>query len=149
MSATIEAKMIEYQNLMKQFVNRQINGIAFRQLFMEMRRQDLDQDQKRAKKWPERYDVKLQEELLDGKIEKQEFNRRWQDLWGYRPTRWLEIFDEVFDELDRFEPDDSAYQRARKDQDVNTRTYYITEDQLRETVNGYLKELSSEGGGEK
>ena len=104
MSPTIQANQPEYVELMRKFIAYELDGRMFREDFMSKRRRDLECDDEIAKGWPERYDLKLRQDVVDGKISTEEVSQRWYALWGYNPTRWLDIFNEIFDELDHTNP---------------------------------------------
>ena len=143
MSAIVEANKQEYLTLMKRFLNSEIDGKTFQVMFLGMWRRDRDESYSKAESWPKRYDIDLMETRLRGEMTGEEFSKRWRDLWGYEPTRWLEIQDRLFRDVDRFEPDKSAYEASKQDPDPYNAAYYITEEELREKVKEYLSELRS------
>jgi hypothetical protein len=141
MSAIVEANKQEYLKLMKLFLKSEIDGRSFQSMFLEMWRRDRDESYSKVKSWSRRYDRDLMERRLRGEITGEEFSKRWHDLWGYEPTRWLEIQDRLFRDVDRFEPDKTVYKTPKQDPDPYNAAYYITEEELREKVKEYLSDL--------
>lgn len=144
MSANIEANKAEYLTLMKRFLKGDIDGKSFQKTFLDMWRSDRDASYARAEKWPKRYDIELLDARLRGELSADEFSKRWRELWGYEPTRWLEISESLFRDVDRFEPDPVLYEESKQDPVPQNAAYCITEDELRERIKGYMSELEKE-----
>jgi hypothetical protein len=143
MSATIQANKHSYLKLMRAFAESRIDGKTFQSEFFEMRNRNLNEDEATAKSWPERYDIKIQEDYGRGNISSDEFRQKWHNLWNYQPSKWLDVFDRLFRDVDRFEPNEAIYEESKKEPDRYDATYYITEDNLRERVIAYMREVES------
>jgi hypothetical protein len=134
----------DYMELMKRFLLSEIDGRTFQTTFLDMWRSDRDASYARVQTWPKRYDIELMDARLRGDLNPEEFSVRWQKLWGYEPTRWLEIQDALFRDVDRFEPDPVLYEESKQDPVRQNADYCITEAELRERVKTYILELESE-----
>ena len=144
MSSTIQANKNQYVDLMRQFINSTIDGRTFQRNFFDMRYRDVEQDDEKKKQWPKRYDVELMESRARGEMSEEEFSKRWHELLGYEQTKWLDIFDRLFRDIDRFEPNEAIYEESKKDPDSFNTTYYITEEDLRKRVLEFLQEIGTE-----
>jgi hypothetical protein len=129
---------------MQDFVTSRIDGRMFQERFLDLRRVDLQQDDESKTKWPERYDTHLIESRLRGDLSSEEFSKKWHELLGYKETKWIDVYERLFSDVDRFEADPTIYTESKKDPDPHNAGYYITEEELREKVKGYLRELEEE-----
>ena len=83
-------------------------------------------------------------EFLDGKISRDEFRRRWQELWGHKGEHWREtVYAELYELFDRRLENEEVLKNFRESSDEYERSYPITEEQLREELKRYLKELEA------
>lgn len=141
MSASIIKNKDQYVRLMRQFVNSEVDAKTFEEKFLEMRRRDLDRDAALKKSWPEPYDEQLIAAYQSGKLTKSEFTKRWSDLWGYsEKNEWLDIFDELFTDVDRFEGGQEVYRELSKERPLE----YLNADQLKKKVRTYLDSIEKQ-----
>lgn len=124
---------------MQDFIAGSVSAREFERSFLEARRQDLARDDEIKRSWAEPYDEMLVRERFSGKLSADEFSRRWEGLWGYRPDdRWIEIFEKIFSDIESFVSDDALRNQLSADSSIA----YIDENELRERIKGYFKQLA-------
>jgi hypothetical protein len=141
MKDALDTNKREYMDLMRRFLRSEIDGKTFQKTFLDMWRRDRDISYGKLQEWSRRHDVDLIEARQRGEMSNEEFSKRWRDLWGYEPTRWLEIQDSLFRDVDSFEPDQTVYEASKRDSNPYNAAYYITQEELRDRVKEYLREL--------
>jgi hypothetical protein len=146
MSIAVEENKDRYLALMREFVAGRIKGDIFQKEFLDCYRADLAQDDQMKAKWTKRHDIELMESRLREELSSEEFNKRWHELFDYKETKWLDVYERVFRDVDRFEPDPARYDESKQDPVAENAEYCITEEELRVKVRGYLQELDSERG---
>jgi hypothetical protein len=141
MSMIVEPSRLEYVTLIRKYLNNEIDENTYGAEFQNLQaRHKVLEDEKTAS-WPVRYDRQISKDYLDGKISQEERNRRWKQLWGENP-KWYDV---VYLNLvylgDRRTNDEEVLREYQNDSDEYKRTYFLTEEQLREELKKYLKQL--------
>ena len=139
MSTMIEAHKEKYMALMRKFASSDLDARSFQREFFDMRNRDLREDIERLGPEIKRKELELIDNYQLGRISWEEFRKRRDELTGYQTSRWFEMFDEIFDETERCEPDKEIYEKNNAD--PNRTDDYITEEELRDKIKEYLKEL--------
>ena len=130
--------------MIRKYLNNEIDERIFGAEFRELQRKHKTLQDERVNSWPARYDVQLEREYSDGKISEDEFNKKWEELWGYKQGGWHDIvYAELLYLFDRRTDDEEVLQAYRNDADEDRRTYFLTEEQLKEELKRYLKELEA------
>src|SRR3990172_6850308 len=144
MSANVQANKDQYISLMRRFVSSEIDGKTFQSKFFEMRRRDVNRDEELKKSWPQPYDEQLLSAYRRGDITGEEFHKKWQELWGYQSTKWLDVFDTLTSDVN-YLVDDEEYEKYRQDSSQADSIFYLNENGLREKVEEYLTQLEAWG----
>lgn len=134
----------EYVQLIRKYVNHQIDEATFGAEFQKLHGSYVALEDEKTNSWPERYDIKLLEAHRQGKISTEEFTKRWYELWGEKPARWRDIVHSDLPYLfDRRSQNEEVLMEFQNDPSEYRRTYFLTEEQLKEELKRYLKELES------
>jgi hypothetical protein len=95
----------QYMNLVQLFLKAEITPETFRDKFFNLRREDGKANDAKMESWPERYDLRLIEQMQHGKITKEEFSQKWAELWGYKDyVHFEEMLDQIFTSCDCYAP---------------------------------------------
>jgi hypothetical protein len=143
MSALVEPNRLEYIRLIRKYLNNEIDektcGAEFQKL---VARHTALEDEKIAS-WPKRYDRQIVKDYFGGRITREERNGRWRDLWGENP-KWYDV---VYLDLvylgDRRTEDEEVLHEYQNDTDEYKRTYFLTEEQFKDELRKYLKQLEA------
>jgi hypothetical protein len=91
----------QYLKLIQQFLQSGIESKIFCDDFFRLRRKDREAEDARRESWPERYDIQLIEQLKREELTKEEFSRKWTELWGYQDyVNFYEMLDRIFTTCD-------------------------------------------------
>ena len=144
MNTTVEPSRSEYIALIRRYLNGEIDGKTFGAGFQELQRRHKTLEDEKVRSWPKRYDLQLERDYTSGKISKDEFNKRWYELWEYKPGGWRDIVElGLFYLLDQYTEEEDLLRAYRNDPDEYNQTYFLTEKELKEELKKYLKELES------
>lgn len=144
MNVTIDPSKSEYIELIRRYLNNEIDEVTFGAAFQELQRRYWVVHDEKISSWPERYDVQLQEAYSEGKISQDEFAKKWHELWGYKPDKWRDIvYADLLYLFDRRSENEEVLMDFQNDASEYNRTYFLTEEQLKEELKRYLKELES------
>ena len=144
MNDIVEPTKSEYVVLIRRYLGDEIDEATFGAEFQKLQQRHAALENEKISSWPTRYDVQLQEAYLDGKISKDEFKKRWYELWGYEPAQWHEIvYADLLYLFDRRTDNEEVLKEFQNDPNEYKRTYFITEKNLKEELKRYLKELES------
>jgi hypothetical protein len=92
-----------FLKLIRQFLNSNLNGETFCHEFMNLWRNDRDQQYAQRNTWKERFDIQLIEAYSRKQLTDEEFSRKWEELWGYGEYEPLsEMLDKDFTACDCF-----------------------------------------------
>jgi len=134
----------EYVALIRKYVNQQIDEATFGSEFQQLHGRYMSMVDEKINSWPERFDIKLLEAHRQEKISTEEFNKRWHELWGEKPERWRDIVHSDLPYLfDRRSENEEVLKEFQDDPSEYRRSYFVTEEQLKEELKRYLKELES------
>jgi hypothetical protein len=98
----------QYLELIQQFLQSEVESKTSCHNFFKLRRKDRELDDARQASWPERYDLQLIAQLKREELTKEEFSRKWAELWGYQDYVCLyEMLDRVFTVCDCYSPSPS------------------------------------------
>ena len=145
MSDTVEPSRLEYIALIRKYLNNEIDEETFGAEFQELQRRHETLQDEKIRSWPERYDLQIEEDYLQGKISKEVYNKKWCELWEYKRGGWRDIVElDLISLFDRSTEDEEVLQAFKNDpHDEYKRTYFLTEEQLKEELRKYLKELET------
>jgi hypothetical protein len=130
----------EYMELVERFLAQELDGTAFAKEFLKKRRRDGNKDDDIARSWPARYDLQIFDELGQGTITLAEFDRRWQELWGYSlQDPFIKFVGRLFTEIESYEPDEEIYRGLA---DEHPEWYFQTDEELRRRVERHFEEFS-------
>ena len=141
MSDIIEMNRADYVTLIKQFMSGEISGATFQKTFLDKWRRNRDEAYARVNTGGERPDIRLLNAFQRGELSESEFNKKWQELWGYKPSLWLTVFERLFRDVERFEPDPVRLKESKNDSVQYNAEYCISENELKSRLQDYLIEL--------
>ena len=97
----------KYLKLFSDYDNFLISAIDFERGFSELWEADTEAIYEKSKNWERRFDIELQKKLREGKISLDEFNKRWNDLWGITgdESALSDILDPTYSVCDCFYPE--------------------------------------------
>jgi len=94
-----------YLELIRKFLNSEIDGETFCCDYFPMWRVDRDEEDIQRASWSERHDLKLIEAYRRDEISLEEFERKWSELFGYSTNRHLvDMLSRIFTACDVFAP---------------------------------------------
>lgn len=144
-SASEPTKQV-YVSLIQKYLNGEIAESVYGSEFQKLVAQHTAIQEQKSASWPERYDDQVVTEYLAGKITVEEFKRQWRRLWGDSP-QWHDI---VYLDLvylgDRRPGTDEILQAFQNSPDEYSRTYFLTEEELKDELRNYLKQLEDSDG---
>jgi hypothetical protein len=125
----------KYLQLLLAFSDQSLAATDFVDGWFRLRYADLKEEDNLCKKWERRFDIELETEVFQGKISKEEFSKRWCELWGLTDeiSSLCNILSRVFTTCDCFWPDIS-------DDEVNP-PLVLNEKLFREEILELLREL--------
>jgi hypothetical protein len=92
-----------YLSLMRQFLDTTISPYVFGKRYLELWREDADEDWRIIEQWDKRYDIELQEAFAQGRISQTEFTRAWNTLFNSQSPKkqaYINMLNEVFSAID-------------------------------------------------
>ena len=97
----------KYFKLFSDYCNSLITAVNFEKDFSMLWEASRDEMYERRKDWERRFDSELLRELDEGKISHDEFNKRWNDLWGMTDDvlALSDILNRTYTTCDCFDPD--------------------------------------------
>jgi hypothetical protein len=139
----IESNKDKIIELMRDFVNSKIDGESFGAAISEYRRRAMEEDEKQMNSWPRRLDLELTDAYTRGDLTKEQYSKKWQELYGHYDPKWVDIFNGIYAETDRFEPDENVRNESRNHPILWNAEYYIDEETFREQIKKYLDMVES------
>ena len=93
-----------YLQMMHSFVKGELHAQSFVTQFFDLRNKDVEQEGALRATWDKPYDQSLIAALERGEISKDEFGRRWEELFGWseREKQFLDMRGRVFTACDVF-----------------------------------------------
>ncbi len=105
MSYPVDAK--PYLQMMRKFVQCEIDAPTFVTQFLHTRDQDKAKEWAITSTWDQPYDQLLLADLRQGTISQEAFAQRWDELFGWSPEEkaFLQLLDRVYSACDAFRDD--------------------------------------------
>jgi len=135
----LQAHKDEIIALMRDYLNGKIDVLVFGRRISDYRREAIEEEDRIREGWPRRFDLDLIDQYTKGKITREQYSEKQQELWGYADRQWLKIFDSLYSDLDRLELDEAIREESKKEPVEWNATYYISEDEFKTQVQKSLE----------